>query len=322
MAQLLTHLEDLFQKQHKYLNFFFEHLSYEELNQAVDLCMQCKGLVVLTGVGKSGIIAEKIAMTLTSTGTRALYLPAANFLHGDIGAVGKGDIVIALSKSGETEEIVDIVPHIKRKGGKVLAVIAEKGSRLAKIADCFVVLPVEKELCPFDLAPTTSAVVQLLFGDALAVALMQEKGFSLNDYASNHPSGTIGKLVRLSVKDLMKVGQDIPLCRPQDRLMDTIVELSNKKCGCLLVTREDRTLLGIFTDGDLRRSLQRDGASAMEKKMEDLMYRTPITVHPEQLAHTALKTMQGSRYVNVAPVIDQDKLVGIIRLHDIIHEGI
>ena len=314
-------LEDLFQKQRQYVNYFFDHVDFQQVQKVMKACLKCEGLVVLTGVGKSGIIADKIAMTLVSTGTRALYLPAANVLHGDIGAIHAEDVVMMLSKSGQTEELLQMIPHLNEKGCKAIAVVSEGGSSLEKGADLCVVLPVEKELCPFDLAPTTSTAVQLLFGDVLAMALMQEKGFSLEEYAGNHPSGAIGKKARCVVRDLMKSGEQLPLCGPEAQLIDVIVELSNKQCGCLLVVERER-LLGIFTDGDLRRALQKDGPQALEKKIEEVMCRTPIVVKPGDLAYLAKQIMQEERYVMVAPVIDNEKVIGLIRMHDIVHEGI
>lgn len=315
-------VESLISEQRTYVNHFFDQVNLEEIEKAVHTCLECKGMLILTGVGKSGIIAEKIAMTLVSTGTRALFLPIANFLHGDIGVVGKEDVVLMLSKSGESNELLSLLPYIKRKGAKVLAIVSDDESRLARSSDQTVYLPVVKELCPFDLAPTTSTAVQLLFGDLLSMALMKEKGFSIEEFATNHPRGAIGKKITLRVKDLMRKGDELPLCRSSDLLVDQIVQLSDKKCGCLLVEGEEGELLGIFTDGDLRRALQTDGASAMKLSMEVLMTRNPISIGGEELAQTALKKMQQKQLVTVVPVVEEGKLIGLIRLHDIIHEGI
>lgn len=315
-------LQDLIEQQRQYVNFFFEHLDFAQATKVIEVCLQCKGLLVCTGVGKSGIIAEKMAMTLISTGTRALYLPALNFLHGDIGGIMGEDIVLMLSKSGQTQELLEMIPHLKRKRTKIVAIVSDNESRLAKIADVVIILPVEKELCPFDLAPTTSTAVQLLFGDILSIALMQQKGFTLEAYASNHPSGSIGKKITLYVRDLMKVGSDLPVCFPDDLLVNVIVTLSDKRCGCLLVVSSEMHLLGIFTDGDLRRALLEQGTKVMEQKIGKIMNRFPIAVRPNDLAYEALQTMQNKRYVMVAPVIENERLVGLIRMHDIIHEGI
>lgn len=315
-------LQGLSEQQRQYLNFFFDQLDLAQVEKVMQACLDCEGLIILTGVGKSGIIAEKIAMTLTSTGSRALYLPAANFLHGDIGGITPKDIVLMLSKSGETQELLELLPHIRRKKSKIVAIVSDPKSRLASKADLTVDLPVEKELCSFDLAPTTSTSVQLLFGDLLAMALMREKGFTLEQFAENHPAGAIGKKITLFVSDLMKVGKDLPLCGPDDRLVNVIVELSNKRCGCLLIVSPDQTLLGIFTDGDLRRALQEHGAMVLERKMKDLMTRSLIAVEPDDLAYQAVQKMQSDRFVMVAPVIEKNKLVGLIRMHDIVHKGI
>ena len=315
-------LRDLYNLQRQYVNFFFDHLDLNQVDQVLKLCLECKGLLIWTGVGKSGIIAEKIAMTLISTGTRALYLPAINFLHGDIGGVCEGDVVVLLSKSGQTEELLELVPHLRRKKCRIVAIVSDAEGPLAKTADLCMVLPVEKELCPFDLAPTTSTAVQLLFGDLLAMAIMREKIFSLEDYARNHPSGAIGRKITRVVRDLMKREGELPLCQPEDRLVDLIVELSDKKCGCLLVTSKERELIGIFTDGDLRRALQADGPQALEKRISELMSPYPIVVSPDMLAHEAMQAMQAKRFVMVAPVVENRKVIGLIRMHDIIHQGI
>jgi len=315
-------LQNLVDQQRQFVNYFFDNLDLQQVEKIVDACLQCQGLIIFTGVGKSGIIAEKTATSLTSTGSRAIYVPAANFLHGDIGVVTSQDLIFMLSKSGETEELLDLIPHIRRKNSTIITAVSEEQSRLANEGDISIYLPVEKELCTFDLAPTTSTSVQLLFGDLLAMSLMREKGFALEQFAENHPAGAIGMKIALYVSDLMKVGDQLPLCRAEDRLVDVIVELSNKRHGCLLITGEDQTLLGIFTDGDLRRALQTEGASVMEKKMQDLMTKSAITVQPDDLAHEALKKMQAERFVLVAPVLENQKIVGLIRMHDIVHKGI
>jgi len=317
-------LETLFNEQRQYLSYFFDHLDHKRAEEIFQACLGVKGWIVLTGVGKSGIVAEKIAMTLVSTGTRALYLPAMNFLHGDIGIVGPDDLVLLFSKSGETEELLNLVPFLRRRSAKTCAVVSNSQSRLAMMADLSITLPVEKELCPFDLAPTTSTEVQLLFGDVLAVALMKAKGFTMASYGENHPSGSIGKKATLTVEDIMIRGDAVPYCSPDHRLADMLVELSNKKCGCLVVVGQDRALQGIFTDGDLRRSLQSLGSNVLEKKLEDLMTRTAYFIHKDALAWDAMKMMQKDpkKWIMVLPVVEGSKVVGILRMHDIIHAGI
>ena len=317
-------LKELFAEQRQSVEYFFDELDLAQVERVLESCFQTKGLLVLTGVGKSGIIAEKIAMTLISTGTKALYLPAVNFLHGDIGILSKEDTVLLLSKSGETEELVTLLPYIKKKEAKVVAIVSNLQSHLAQMSDLALCLPVAKELCPFDLAPTVSTEVQLLFGDVLAIALMKRRNFTLSQYGENHPSGSIGKKIFLKVEDLMIKGPGIPLCLPDKKVGDVLAELSEKKCGCLVVTGKENSFLGIFTDGDLRRSLQNLGSYTLEKRIEDLMTRTAIVVQSSDLAWDALKLMQKDpkRWIMMTPVLENGKVVGLLRMHDIIHAGI
>lgn len=315
---------ELFSEQRAYLNAFFERIDCEKAEAFLQACLACKGLIIFTGVGKSGIIAEKIATTMISTGTKALFLPPTNFLHGDLGIMTEEDLLLVISKSGETEELLALLPFVKRRRAKMLAMVSNPESRLAKECDLSIFLPVEKELCPFDLAPTTSTQVQLIFGDILAVGLMKAKGFSLNEYAFNHPSGSIGKKVMLSVSDLMIRDGELPLCEPDARLGEILAELTDKKCGCLIVVDEEKRLKGVFTDGDLRRALQNQGADVLEEKIESLMTRAAISVPRNILAWEAMKIMQKDpkRWVMVAPVVEGTKVVGIIRMHDIVQAGI
>lgn len=317
-------LTTLFAEQREQLNHFFNSVDPAQAEAFFEACLKCKGMILITGVGKSGIIGEKIAMTLVSTGTRALFLPPVNLLHGDLGIMTSDDLFILMSKSGETEELIELIPFIRKKGGSILAITSNPYSRLSREADVAVCLPVQKELCPFDLAPTISTAVQLLFGDALAVALMKAKSFSINDYAGNHPAGTIGKKMTLTVNDLMRGGECVPLCSPKDLLKDVLVELSNKKCGCLLVADENKNLLGIFTDGDLRRGLQQHGPGLLEHSMERLMQSCKVNLSKDILAWEAVKILQQdpSRWVMVAPVLEDEKIVGILRMHDVVHAGL
>ncbi len=317
-------VKKLLDTQRQQLDHYFNQVDPAELANVVDLCAGISGLIVFTGVGKSGIIAEKIAMTLISTGTKALYLPPTNFLHGDIGILGDQDLLVLMSRSGETEELMNLVPFARKRNTRLMAVVSNRSSRLGKECDLEVILPMEKELCPFGLAPTTSTAIQLLFGDLLAVALMEQKKFDLGSYAVNHPSGSIGKKATLTVQDVMIQGEQVPLSNPSDRLVDMLVELSNKKCGALLVANTDSELLGIFTDGDLRRSLQSQGPCALEKPMADLMTSTPYTINKDALAWDALKLMQKDpkKFVMVLPVVHENKVVGILRMHDLIQAGL
>jgi arabinose-5-phosphate isomerase len=317
-------LKKLFADQQGHLTYYFDRIDHTQVEAVVNRCAQTKGLLIFTGVGKSGIIAEKIVMTLISTGTKALYLPATNFLHGDIGIVTPDDCVIMLSKSGETEELLNLAPYIQKKGACLIAWVSNLQNRLARQADLSILLPVEKELCPYDLAPTISTEVQLLFGDVLAIALMKKRGFTLSSYGENHPSGMIGKKATITVQELMVPLEKLPLCHPSKTINETLLEFSDKRMGCVIAMDEVGTFQGIFTDGDLRRALQSLGPTVLEKSLADLMTRTPTTTSLSEMAWDALKIMQKdpARWVMMLPVLEGDRVVGLIRMHDIIQAGI
>jgi arabinose-5-phosphate isomerase len=245
-------------------------------------------------------------------------------LHGDIGILVENDIVFMLSKSGESEELLDLIPFLQKKKVGIVALVSRGNSRLAKSSQMHIVLPVQKELCSFDLVPTTSSEVQLIFGDILAVALMKRRNFQLNEYALNHPSGTIGKKMTLYVKDLMFREEKVPFCLPEHTLEAVLVELSSKKCGMLIVVDEAKKLKGVFTDGDLRRALQTHGSDVLKKNMGELMTPKAVCVLSHMLVWDAMKEMQKnpSKWVHVTPVIEEEKVVGILRMHDIVQSGI
>jgi arabinose-5-phosphate isomerase len=315
-------LKTLFADQRQYLNQFFDSIDYIQTQKVFEMLLACKGVVILSGVGKSGHIAEKISTTFLSTGTRSFYLSPANALHGDIGFVSPEDLFLCFSKSGGSQELIDLLPHVQKKGAKTVAVVSAPNSKLAKICDLSIVLPIQREICPYDLAPTTSTAAQLIFGDCLAVGLMQVKQFSIGDFAANHPSGSLGRKITFKVADLMLKGADIPLCKPTDPLMDVLHELSLKRCGCLLVADQQGTLLGIFTDGDLRRAIQTKGPDALRKPILELMTALPKSISPEKLAIEAVQQMEEdpARLITVLPVLEQGRVVGLIRMHDILQK--
>lgn len=317
-------LKELIDQQRASVDYFWRHLDLERAEQFFQACLECKGLIVITGVGKSGFIAEKIAATLISTGTKSLYLPPTNFLHGDLGIFGEEDLLVMISKSGESEELLNIIPFAKRRGTQILALVSKEDSRLEKASHLTVLLPLDRELCPFDLAPTTSTVLQLLFGELIAASLMRKKNFSLSQYALNHPSGAIGKKITLTVGDIMLQKEQLPLCTTDSLLGDVLVELTNKKCGCLLVVDKTQTLAGVFTDGDLRRALQEKGSNVLEEKVEKLMTFSPLYATKNELAFEAMKRMQKDpqKWVMMLPVLEEKKVVGLLRMHDIIHSGL
>lgn len=317
-------IKDLLVESKKNLDYFFSEVDPLQIEAVVELCSSCRGLIICTGVGKSGMIAEKISASLASTGTKALYLPTLNFLHGDIGMIAEGDIVLMFSNSGQSEELLNLLPFIQRKKAKIVGLTARPNSHLAKSCDLHMFLPVQKELCSFNLVPTTSTEAQLIFGNILTVALMQKRNFTLSDYVLNHPSGTIGKKMTLSTRDLMLSGKDLPLCSSKNKLEEVLVELTQKKCGTLLITNESNELEGIFTDGDLRRALERHGSDVLKQEMHSLMNPIAITLEANTLAWNALKEMQKdvNKWVMVAPVLEENKVVGLLRMHDIIQAGL
>lgn len=317
-------MKDLLSQYRSTLDHFFTHLQSDQLEAFFQKLLHAKGTLVLTGVGKSGLIAQKIAATLVSTGTKALFLSPSSALHGDIGAAHEGDVLIAISKSGESQELLDLIPFARRKGIETLAMVSRTGSRLEKLSHRTILLPLLRELCPFDLAPTTSTALQLILGDVLAIALMRAKGFSMTDFATNHPAGLLGKKIALRVADLMLKGDAVPRCSPSDKLIDQLHELSGKKCGCLLVVGDQEELQGIFTDGDLRRAIQSKGAAALEHKLGSLMTLSPKTIEQNCLILDAVRMMEEepSRPITVLPVLEGARLAGLIRMHDILQAGL
>ncbi len=313
-------MQSLFHKQKQFLDYFYHHLDIASCESLCDKLLNSSGHCFLTGVGKSGYIAQKIAATLLSTGTRASFLPPLDALHGDLGMVSPGDSVLILSKSGETEELLQLIPFLKNRGVYLCGVTSHAQGRLVKQVDHVVVLPLQEELCPFGLAPTTSTEIQLLFGDVLAVAIMQAKGFTVTDFSSNHPSGQIGKRISVKVKELMLDLQKTPLCSPDLFLEEVLIDFTDKRCGCLIVVDKEKNLQGIFTDGDLRRALQAKGEKVLKQKIGDLMTRAPIRIEAEALAWDAMKLMEG--VTTVLPVIGEGKVVGIVKMHDLVQAGL
>jgi arabinose-5-phosphate isomerase len=324
MTLISSKLEELCKRQREYVNFFFDNLDLDVVKENVNLFLQCKGVIFFSGVGKSGFVAQKLATTMTSTGTKAMFLAPTDALHGDLGMLGPDDLFVVISKSGETDELFNLLPFVRNKGTKIISWVSNPNSRLGKAASLMVHLPLRRELCPFDLAPMTSAGIQMIFGDILAAEIMELRGFSLTEYAKNHPAGRIGKRIICKVKDLMLVGNNLPVCSAEEKLLNVVVELSDKRCGCLLITDKENYLLGIFTDGDLGRSLKNHGPEVLHTKISDLMITTPKTIESEKLAWDAMKLMEShaKKEITVLPVVDSGKVVGLIKMHDILQSGI
>lgn len=283
--------------------------------RAVDLASGCSGKIAVTGLGKSGLICKKIAATLSSTGSPAIFLHAADALHGDCGLLARNDLVLAVSKSGETEEILQVVNVAKRLGLPVIAMAGSLDSSLAQFADVFLDVSVSEEACPFDLAPTTSTAAAMAMGDALAIALMERKGFGKEDFASVHPAGSLGKKL-LRVLDLMHSGDAIPRVPDSTPMPDVIYEMTRKGLGMTTVTDAQGKLLGIISDGDLRRLLQ-TSTDPLTLNAGRVMIRNPKTIHENELATVALSKMEKMKITSLVVVDANHAVLGVIHVHDL-----
>jgi arabinose-5-phosphate isomerase len=287
----------------------------ESFLRAVDLAEACRGKIVVTGLGKSGIICKKIAATLSSTGSPAFFLHAADALHGDCGLLGKDDIVLAVSKSGETFEILQILNVSKRLGLPVIALAGEQDSSLARFADVFLDVSVGEEACPFGMAPTTSTAAALAMGDALAIALMERKGFDREDFASLHPGGSIGKKL-LRVGELMRKGDAIPQVQESTLMPDVIYEMSRKTLGMTTVVNDRGMLSGVISDGDLRRLLEK-ASDPLKLTADHVMSKNPKTIREDELAGAALSKMEELKITSLVVVDSERKVSGVVHLHDL-----
>jgi arabinose-5-phosphate isomerase len=284
--------------------------------RAIEIIMHCRGRVVVSGMGKSGLIARKIASTMASTGTPAIYVHAGDASHGDLGMVTREDVFIALSNSGETEELLLIVPVIKRQGARLIAITGNPASTLARLAEVHLDAHVDKEACPLNLAPTASTTAALALGDALAVVLLERRGFSSNDYARSHPGGSLGRRLLTHVRDVMRVGAAIPTVTADTPLTEALHEISRKGMGMTAVLGASGELLGVFTDGDLRRLID-ERRELQGIVMADVMHQNPHSIGPDKLAAEAADVMEQHR-INQLVVIDHEgALVGALHIHDL-----
>lgn len=290
----------------------------EEFERAISVLAACKGRVVISGIGKSAIIAQKIVATLNSTGTPAIFLHAADAIHGDLGVVQQEDVVIVISKSGESPEIKVLVPLIKNFGNPLLAMVGNKVSFLARNANYVFNTTVDQEACPNNLAPTTSTTAQLVMGDAIAVCLMQQKGFKVDDFAKLHPGGNLGKRLYLRVSDLFRDNEK-PAVFENATLKQVIVEMTRKRMGVTAVTTENGQLVGIITDGDLRRMLEREDLAQI--RATDIMTKNPKTIGQTELAINALSVLRQHEITHL-PVTENGQYIGMIQLHDLVKEGL
>ncbi|HEV8370400.1 MAG TPA: KpsF/GutQ family sugar-phosphate isomerase [Pyrinomonadaceae bacterium] len=302
-----------------------QRLQPGEVARAVKLLVDCQGKVILTGIGKSGFIARKVAATLTSTGTRAVFLHPSDALHGDLGIVDLSDVVVLLSNSGETDEVLLMLPYLKHRAVPLIAIVGKVDSTVARNADAVLDASVDKETCPFNLAPTASTTVALAIGDALALTVMQIKGLTPDDFALNHPAGRLGKRLSLKVADLMRTGADNPTVLPSASWLEVVSGITSGGLGAVNVVNDEGLLVGIITDGDLRRAIQKSNPAEIgDLKAEMFMTSNPITITPDELAYTALQLMENRpSQISVLPVMDNGRRsVGLLRLHDLVRSGL
>lgn len=293
----------------------------DDFARAVGMILACRGRVVVSGMGKSGHIGSKIAATLASTGTPAFFVHPAEASHGDIGMVTPEDVVIALSNSGESSELTSILPSLKRHGARLIAITGAPNSTLATQADVHLHAAVAKEACPLGLAPTSSTTAALALGDALAVALLQARGFSAQDFARSHPGGKLGRRLLVRVSDVMHSGKDLPRVPVSASLTDALLEMSAKGLGMTAVVDDEERVVGLLTDGDLRRILT-SGTNLQSGKLAELMTRNPRTIDADRLAAEAVQQMESKR-INGFLVVDADgRLVGAFNMHDLFRAGV
>ncbi len=293
----------------------------ERFDRAVEILRDCRGRVALTGMGKSGSIAQKIASTMASTGTPSFFIHPAEGGHGDLGMLVRGDVVVAVSNSGETNELIELLPAIKRLGLRLISLVGDPSSTLAKQSDVAIDVSVAAEACEMVVAPTASTTAALAMGDALAVALLEERGFTEQDFAMLHPAGSLSRRLLWRVLDLMHVGEQIPAVSQEALMSDAIEEISRKKLGMTAVVDAAGKLTGIITDGDLRRALQK-GGDLLQRRVKECMMPHPKTIDREALAAKALETMERLSITSLLIIDPQGRPDGVIHLHDLLKAGV
>jgi arabinose-5-phosphate isomerase len=288
----------------------------ESFDRAVEILLGCSGRVVTTGMGKSGFIAQKISATLASTGTPSLFLHPAEAIHGDLGRIVKGDALLAVSNSGDTEEILSLVPWLKRLAAPLVALTGNPRSPLAQAADVHLDVSIRTEACPLGLAPTASTTAALAMGDALSMTLLERRGFTVEDFAVLHPGGRLGKQL-LRVEDLMHTGDDIPRVSKDTKMKDVLFEMTRKRLGLTTVVEPDGRLLGMISDGDLRRQMERHGYTLLDKKAGECMTRTPVLVGRRELATRALDILESRKITSLLVTDAEGRIEGVLHLHDL-----
>ncbi len=290
----------------------------EHFLHALNLILSCHGRVIVSGMGKSGHIARKIAATMSSTGTPAYFVHPGEASHGDLGMITSEDVIIAISYSGEGQELLAIVPTIKRQGAKLISLTGNSASSLAKVADVHLNAAVDKEACPMNLAPTASTTAALALGDALAVALLDAKGFGAQDFARSHPGGSLGRRLLTHVHDIMRSGERLPMVNVDATLGEAILEISKKGVGMTAIVDAHQHVVGIYTDGDLRRTLQKK-LDFNATLVRDVMSANPRCINPDSLAAEAVQTMEQYNISQILVVDETQKLVGALNMHDLLH---
>ncbi len=292
----------------------------DEINQAVDLISNIRGKLIVTGVGKSGLVGSKMAATFASTGTSSFFLHPTEALHGDLGMIGKEDAVLAISYSGESEELTKILPHIKRFDIPLIAMAKDKNTTLGKYADVFIPVKVSKEACPLGVAPTSSTTLTMALGDALAVCMMEKRGFQKEDFASFHPGGSLGKMLFVKIKDLMRT-ENLPVVSPDTPLKDTIVVMSEGRLGNVLISQNGK-LEGVLSDGDLRRALMKEDFSLDAKASEYATKNPKYITDANMLASDALKIIEQNKLQHLVITDEEKNIEGILHIHDLVEAGI
>ncbi len=288
----------------------------ERFTRAVELLIECRGRVVVAGMGKSGLVGQKISATLSSTGTPSFFLHPAEALHGDLGRLVRHDVLLALSYGGETEELLRLLDTVKRLDIPLIALTGNVSSTLAQASDVVIDVGIRQEACPLGLAPTASTTAMLAMGDALAMAVLEKRGFDEEDYAALHPGGGLGVRLR-RVENVMHTGEQVPVVAPEARMPDVIYEMSRKGMGHAAVVADKGRLLGIISDGDLRRVLQREGDRALRLSAQDCMTRSPVTISRTELATKALSLMEGRKITSLLVIDAEGKLEGVVHIHDL-----
>ena len=294
----------------------------DRFSQACEIILQCKGRLVITGMGKSGHIGRKMAATFASTGTPSFFMHPGEAGHGDLGMLVKGDVLIAISNSGKSDEIMMLMPLIKHLGIPLITMSGDNKGPMPQNADVALTLGNIQEACPLGLAPTSSTTATLALGDALAVALLDARGFTSDDFARSHPAGALGKRLLLHVKHLMHTGEDLPKVSPETPMNKVLYEISNKRLGLTTIVDENDTLLGIFTDGDLRRLIDKQQGFDVNMKVSEVMIKNPLTISQEERAVHALERMNERKITQFVVVDDVNKVIGIISMHDLIQAGV